>query len=160
MFTINNLTLKRWHFFYIHQEIKRFFVQFDIIINVLVRFFLFVWILILLVHGYYKYFTISLQGSTLTSESDDHRRQILTSSVGPSAERVIVAMMLHFNKLEITYWNFHYNFVSFTYNNYVHHNKWLCSQGAELCLSFTKSALSAENLPNVLNEQLRDRLIT
>ena len=66
-------------------ETKGFF-QFESIINVLVSSFCFIWIPMLGVYGHYKYFTLSVRGSTL-----DVRiwrgRQILTSKFNPHAER-------------------------------------------------------------------------
>ena len=61
----------------INQETKGVFFQFEIIINVLVNTFRFISIPI---NGHYKYFTLSVLGLTY---SDVHRRQILTSKIGP-----------------------------------------------------------------------------
>ena len=44
------------------------------------------------VYGHYKYFTLSVQGSTL----DVRRRQILTYKVGPLAERFNLTLGEHF----------------------------------------------------------------
>ena len=55
------------------------FFQFEIIKNVLVS--SLIWIPVLLVYGNYKYFNSFSSGT-------DFRRQILTSEVGPRAERV------------------------------------------------------------------------
>ena len=61
-------------------EIKGFF-QFEIIIDVLVSSFRFIRIPLLWVYDQYKYFTLTVRGSTLESESDVYRCHILTSKV-------------------------------------------------------------------------------
>ena len=59
----------------IHHENKGFF-QVEIIINMIN-------VLVSWVYSRYKYFTFSVRGLTL-----DVRRQILTSKVGPRAEKI------------------------------------------------------------------------
>ena len=62
----------------------KFFFQYEIIINVLVMSFRFIWIPMLWVYGHYTYFTLAVRGSTL----DIYRRLILTSKINPRAVRV------------------------------------------------------------------------
>ena len=66
-------------------ETKGFF-QFEIILNVLVRSFRLMWILIFWVAGHYKYVLLSVLGPSLYVRI--YRRQIRTYKDGPRAERV------------------------------------------------------------------------
>ena len=67
-------------------ETKGFF-QFEIIINVLVTSFRFIWIPILWIYGQYKYF-LSMRGPSLYVKIQRlYRRQILTYKDGPRTER-------------------------------------------------------------------------
>ena len=69
-------------------ETKGFF-QFEIIINVLVSSFRFIWIPMLWVYGHYKYFnSLYVFIRLYTSETDVYRRQILTYKDGPRTEGV------------------------------------------------------------------------
>ena len=60
------LTLKALKYFVLTMETKGFY-QFEIIINVFVSSFGFIWIPMVWVYGHYKYFTLSVLESTLKS---------------------------------------------------------------------------------------------
>ena len=67
----------------------KFFFYYEIVINILVSSFRFIWIPVFWVYGHCKYFHFFQRGDRLSmSESDDFRRQNLTSKVGLRAERV------------------------------------------------------------------------
>ena len=72
---------------YLTLALRYFYIYQEIMVNVLVSSFCFIWISMSWVYSYYKYFTLSVQGSTLKSESGVYRRQIMTSKIGPRAER-------------------------------------------------------------------------
>ena len=96
-------------YFWINHGKQSGFFQFEIIINVSVSSFRFIWIPMLWVYGHYKYFTLSVRGPTL--------RQILTSKVGPRTEKVnvgpvtcnsIYPTMANVSYLGLRYFQFHY----------------------------------------------------
>ena len=78
--TLNPLTLKALNFLWKPWRSKGFF-QFEIMTNVLVSSFWFIWIPMLSVYDHYKYFYYYSAGM-------DYRRQILTTKVYPHAVRV------------------------------------------------------------------------
>ena len=78
---INALSLTTLKYVCLNNGNKRCFFQFEVIINVLVRSFRFIWIPRLCVYNHYIFFNSSNAGIVF-------RRQILTSKAGPRAEKL------------------------------------------------------------------------
>ena len=90
-YMISASTLKALKYFYANHGAKGFF-RFEIIVNVLVGSFRFIWIPILWVYGHYKYF------NPFSAETV-YRRQILPYKDDPRARRVKGELMVYWGPL-------------------------------------------------------------
>ena len=112
------------HYFLLYKG----FFRFEIIINILVDSFRFIWIPVLWVYRHYKYFTLSVRGSTLDVRIWRLQSQILKSKDGPRAERVkvLTANEHYFALLKVIYHPL------YSMNNFVTNKSKLPQDGAQV----------------------------